>query len=88
MKKSIKPSDIIEVNGEDYFVAEINTKGTREILELDLVKPSLESVENPLHVSFEYERKNGTMKSNISYPSVSFCPVKSKWKCEQCCLMN
>lgn len=88
MKKSIKPSDIIEVNGEDYFVAEINTKGTREILELDLVKPGLECDENPLRVSFEYERKSRTMKSNIDYPAVAFCPEKDKWRCEKCCLMN
>ena len=37
---SVIMGDVVNINGHDYYVAEINTKGNREILELDIVRPS------------------------------------------------
>lgn len=39
--RSVIMGDVVNINGNDYYVAEINTKGNREIMELDIVKPCL-----------------------------------------------
>ena len=38
MKPRLIMSDIVIVNNEEYYVADMNTKGTREILDLECVK--------------------------------------------------
>ncbi|UQJ95198.1 hypothetical protein IANJMKHF_00292 [Klebsiella phage CPRSA] len=38
MKPRLIMSDIVIVNNEEYYVADINTKGTREILDLECVR--------------------------------------------------
>lgn len=77
--KTLMLSDIICINGHDYFVSEMNTKGTREILELDRVRPAKGE---QLTVEYIHDTKSG---KNIVDPILAklklfFCPQTNKWK--------
>lgn len=71
--------DIIDINGHGYYVAEINTKGNREILELDIVKSS---EGQSLTIEIVHNTKTG---EDVAQPllariPVFFCEQKQCWK--------
>lgn len=77
--KTVMLSDIISINGHDYYVSEINTKGNREILELDIVN---RTEGQPLTVEYVHNVKSGECITNpvLSALKLFFCPKSHKWK--------
>ncbi|QFR55719.1 hypothetical protein JC221_073 [Yersinia phage JC221] len=84
--KSVMMSQVVQINGHDYYVAEINTKGNREILELDIVKPS---EGQPLTIEYVHNTKTGEVLHNgdksmasklIDVLQLFFCQKSLKWK--------
>jgi len=54
--RKVIPSDVISIDGADYYVAEIHTKGKREKIDFDIVRP----VEGkPLKIVYEYTKSAG-----------------------------
>jgi hypothetical protein len=89
--KSVMMSQVVNVDGCDYYIAEINTKGNKEILELDIIKP----VEGkPITIECIFDTKTGEIKHSFSmgakgvgvaYKLVNalqlfFCQKSVKWK--------
>lgn len=77
--KTVMLSDIISINGHDYYVSEMNTKGNREILELDIVTPAKGQ---SLTVEYVHNVKSGECITNpvLSALKLFFCPQTNKWK--------
>lgn len=72
-------SDVVEIGGEDYFVAEINTKGKREFIDFSLVKPGVATDENPKNLCFQFNRNNGILSGKYS-ENVMFCETRNEWR--------
>lgn len=77
--RSVLMGDVININGNDYYVAEINTKGNREILELDIVKSAMGK---SLTIELVHNTKTG---ENVTTPVLSklpvfYCETKKCWK--------
>lgn len=83
--KSVMMSQVVQINGHDYYVAEINTKGNREILELDIVHPS---EGQPLTIEYTHNTKTGELLHNaeciggklMEVLRLFFCQKSLKWK--------
>lgn len=77
--RSILMGDVVDINGHDYYVAEINTKGNREILELDIVKPASGQ---SLTVELTHNTKTGedVVTPVLSKLPLFYCEKKNCWK--------
>lgn len=83
--KSVMMSQVVQINGHDYYVAEINTKGNREILELDIVRPS---EGQPMTIEYIHNTKTGELLHNaecigdklMEVLRLFFCQKSLKWK--------
>lgn len=77
--RTVRMTDVVRVNNHDYFVAEINTKGNKEILELDIIRPS---EGQSLKIEIIHNTKTGESVTNPVLPNLTvFWDDKSKnWK--------
>lgn len=66
-------SDVVRIAGCDYFVANINTKGDREIIDLDIVRPT---EGRALKIVKEYTEASG----NDPQSPVFFDAKTNKWR--------
>ncbi|MEI2422641.1 hypothetical protein V6O07_20355, partial [Arthrospira platensis SPKY2] len=71
--------DVVNINGHDYYVAEINTKGNREILELDIVRPS-EGQSLTIEVVHNTNTGEDVVKPVLSRLPVFYCEKSKRWK--------
>lgn len=77
--RKVRMTDVVRINNHDYFVAEINTKGNKEILELDIIRPA---EGQSLKIEFTHNTKTGEAATNpVLSNLVVFWDEKSKnWK--------
>lgn len=77
--RSVIMGDVVNINGNDYYVAEINTKGNREILELDIVKPASG---HSLTIEMTHNTKTGedVVTPVLSKLPVFYCDKTKRWK--------
>lgn len=76
---SVIMGDVVNINGHDYYVAEINTKGNREILELDIVRPS-EGQSLTIEVVHNTNTGEDVVKPVLSRLPVFYCEKSKRWK--------
>ncbi|AAX78655.1 protein of unknown function [Pseudotevenvirus RB43] len=77
--RSVIMGDVVNINGNDYYVAEINTKGNREIMELDIVKPV---PGRSLTIEMTHNTKTGedVVTPVLSKLPVFYCDKTKRWK--------
>lgn len=76
---SVIMGDVVNINGHDYYVAEINTKGNREILELDIVRPS-EGQSLTIEVVHNTNTGEDVVKPVLTRLPVFYCEKSKRWK--------
>lgn len=76
---SVIMGDVVNINGHDYYVAEINTKGNREILELDIVRPS-EGQSLTIEVVHDTKTGESAITPLLARIPVFFCEKIKRWK--------
>ncbi|UIW11495.1 MAG: hypothetical protein [Enterobacter phage ENC7] len=76
---SVIMGDVVNINGHDYYVAEINTKGNREIMELDIVRPS-EGQSLTIEVVHNTNTGEDVTKPVLARLPVFFCEKSKRWK--------
>lgn len=76
---SVIMGDVVNINGHDYYVAEINTKGNREILELDIVRPS-EGQSLTIEVVHNTNTGEDVVKPVLARLPVFYCKKTKRWK--------
>ncbi|QDH49258.1 hypothetical protein PHYNN_159 [Pantoea phage Phynn] len=66
-------SDVVRLYGADYYVAEVNTKGLREIIEFDIMRPQEDH-----QLVLRFEHKTGSVP-DTSKP-VFWDEKKNQWR--------